>query len=171
MIRFEVEPQAGTKIAAYMEHVRSRIVSAIRGGMYEAMNDLAQYIVASKLSGSPIGMQDTPTKYTKPGDLAASILRGVRVGGRDGGDEIYGTLSGRPKNQPNLGYWQEFGTVHPAIAKKLMVFAAPDGTMVYTQGHKAFSIAPRPFLNPSLVERETQIMDTIRARLAAADLS
>lgn len=169
MIRFTIEPDAGPKLAGYMEHVRARIVSAIRGGMREAMQDLARYIVATKLSGDPIGRQASPSRLTKPGDLAASILAGVRVGGNE--QEVYGTLSGRPKNQPNLGYWQEFGTNHPAIAGKLRVFAGPDGEMVFTTSTAAFSIAPRPFLNPSLGEQKAQIMATIRARIAEANIS
>jgi len=169
MIQFTLEPDAGPKLAGYMEHVRARIVSAIRAGMREAMQDLARYVVASKLSGDPIGQQAAPSRFTKPGDLAASILAGVRVGGND--EEVYGTLSGRPKNQPNLGYWQEFGTKHPAVAGKMRVFAGADGQLVFTSSIAAFSIPPRPFLNPSLAEQKAQIMATIRARLAEADIS
>jgi hypothetical protein len=169
MIRFTLEPDAGPKLAGYMEHVRARIVSAIRGGMREAMQDLASYIVANKLSGNPIGQQAAPSRFTKPGDLAASIMAGVRVGGNE--QEVYGTLSGRPKNQPNLGYWQEFGTSHPAVAGKLRVFAGADGQLVFTTSIAAFSIQPRPFLNPSLGEQKAQIMATIHARLSEANIS
>jgi hypothetical protein len=168
MITFNVEPNAVPNIASFMERVRFQIIAAIRGGMREAMKDLAKYIVATKLSGSPIGRMATPNKLTKPGDLSASILAGVRVGGNE--EEIYGTLSGRPKNMPNLGYWQEFGTNHPAVSGKLNVFVGKDGNPVFTHHLAAFSIAPRPFLNPSLDEQKGQIMETIRASLAAAEL-
>lgn len=168
MINFQVEPDAGPKIAAYMDRVRAQIISAIRGGMRQAMNDLAQYVIATKLSGSPIGQQAAANKYTRPGDLAASILAGVRVGGND--EEVYGTLSGRPKNMPNLGFWQEFGTKHLERSGKLNVFIGLDGAPVFTRHIAAFSIPPRPFLNPSLHEQETQITETIRARLREAEL-
>lgn len=169
MIDFNIDPNAPQNIAAYMERVRAKIIGALRGGMREAMGDLAKYIVATKLSGSPIGILSTPNKFTKPGDLAASILEGVRVGGND--EEVYGTLSGRPKSMPNLGYWQEFGTNHPSVSEKLSVFVGPDGSPVFTRHLAAFSIAPRPFLNPSLQEQQAQIIATIRARLEEVDLS
>jgi hypothetical protein len=169
MIDFQLEPNAGPKIAAYMDRVRAQIISAIRGGMRQAFHNLAEYIVASKLSGSPIGQQAMPGKYTKPGDLAASILHGVRVGGNE--DEVYGTLSGRPKNMPNLGFWQEFGTNHLERSGKLNVFIGRDGSPVFTHHIAAFSIAPQPFLNPSLREQESQIFETIRTRLSEAKLS
>jgi hypothetical protein len=71
---------------------------------------------------------------------------------------------------PNLGFWQEFGTNHPALEAKFMAFMAADGTMVFTRGHRAFSIAPRPFLNPSLEEQKSEIVATIRARLSEVKL-
>lgn len=170
MLTFQIEPNAGPKIGAYMERVRSRIIAAARSGMREAMNDLAQWIVESKLSGGfGIGIQSAPSKYTNPGDLAASLLKGVRVSVRD--ELVRGTLTARPKNMPNLGFWQEFGTNHPAVSDKLNVFTGRDGKLVFTHHLAAFSIPPRPFLNPSLEEQKAQIMETIRASIAAADLT
>jgi hypothetical protein len=169
VINFTLEPNAGPKLAAYMDRVRAQIVAALRAGMREAMNNLAEYIVSSKLSGNPIGVQAQAGQFTKPGDLAASVLQGVRVGGNE--DEVYGTLSGRPKNQPNLGLWQEFGTNHLEQSGKLNVFIGKDGSPVFTRHIAPFSIAPRPFLNPSLREQEAQIVATIRTRLSEAKLA
>lgn len=160
MIRFTVDPNDGPKIAAHLEQVRVRILTAIRGGMREAMQDLAQYIVGSKLSGSPIAQ--------RKGNLAAAVLASARVTGNE--EVIRGSVAAKPRVNSNEGIWQEFGTNHPALEGKLRVFIGRDGTPVFTHHLKAFTIAPKPFLNPSLHEQETKIVETIRARLREADL-
>lgn len=160
MITFTIEPDAGSKIAAHLERVRVQIISALRGGMYQAMGELAEYVVGSKLSGSPVGR--------RAGDLAAAVLASVRVRAND--EQVYGSVAAKPKKLPNEGLWQEFGTKHPPVLDKLRMFAAPGGGLVFTRRTREFATEPRPFLNPSLQEQKTQIMETIRGRLREAQL-
>jgi len=160
MLTFTIEPEAGPKLAAYMEQVRVRITASIRSGMDTAMHDLAQFIVSSKLSGSPI--------QRRTGDLAEAVLASVRVKATE--EQVHGSVAAKPKGQPNLGLWQEFGTHHPAVEGKLRVFSVPGGGIVFTNHLAEFTIAPKPFLNVSLREQQTQIIATIRARLAEAQL-
>jgi hypothetical protein len=159
--KFYVEPGAPQKIGAYLERVRANAMKALRDGMREAMTELAQYVVASKLAGNPI--------HSRLGALAAAILASVRVGGNE--NYVRGTIADKPPRMPNEGIWQEFGTQHAAdLSGKLRVFVGPDGAPVFTRKIGAYQVAPKPFMNPSLEERRRQVIETIRARLTAAHL-
>lgn len=144
----------------YFEVSRQRLVQAIRTGMRQGMTNLAQYIVADKLSGSVL--------HRRTGRLADAVLSSVRVSAND--DVVRGTVAAKPKAQPNEGLWQEFGTHHPALTGRLRVYVTPDGTMGFTENTREFSVEPRPFMNPSLHEQEDQIMSTIAESVRKAEL-
>lgn len=159
-LRFYFEDGSAERVPAAFERARQVIITALRSGMREAMDELAQYIVASKLSGQVL--------QRRSGSLAEAVEASVRVKVTD--DAIIGSINPKPKRMPNEGLWEEFGTHHAAIAHELHVFAAPGGQIVFTEDIKAFDIAPRPFMNPSLHEQEQQIANTIREKLRTAVL-
>ena len=51
-----------------------------------------------------------------------------------------------------------------------MYSSRPEAQLVFTKKHRAFSIAPRPFMNNSLREQELQIVNTIRAAVSEVQI-
>lgn len=160
MIKYKLEDDNSSQLTPYYEEVRQKLVKAIRSGMRQAMTDLAQYIVAEKLSGSVL--------HRRSGRLADAVLSSVRVSANE--EAVRGTVKAQPKDMPNEGLWQEFGTEHPAITGRLRVFVTPGGVVQFTERIREFSIEPRPFMNPSLHEQAAEIMDTIRESVTKAEL-
>ena len=159
-LSFHFEDGSAERVPAAFEQARERLKDAIRAGMRQAMQELAEYVVSAKLSGGVL--------QRRSGNLVNAVMSSVRIKVTD--EFVAGSINAKPPKMPNEGYWQEFGTNHPAITGRMRVFAAPDGSIVFTRRTRTFQIAPKPFMNPSLHERESNIMDTIRAKVREANL-
>lgn len=140
----------------YLDQVRLRIMSGIRGGMQQVVEGLS-WNVADKLQGNPI--------VSRSGRLLGAVLGSAKV--TESESYIKGTVSGMVNGKP-LGLWLEEGISVPAVAGKLYHFTAADGKSVFTHGHAAFQVAPHPFLNPSLEEYKPTILDIISQRITQA---
>lgn len=160
-LNFHFDNGTEQSVPAAFDRARERLRDAIRSGMRAAMQELAEYVVSSKLSGGVL--------QRRTGSLINAVERSVRVKATE--EFVAGSINAKPASMPNEGLWQEFGTKHPAITSGLRVFAGKDGGIVFTQGIKAFQISPRPFMNPSLHEREGNIFETIRAKVREVNLA
>ena len=156
MIALEVDPQSVEAVDEYFEATRQRILTGIREGMQEAMEGLAA-LVAQKVAGSPI--------HSRTGKLLAAILGGVHV--RSNANAIVGEVRPDTHDGRNLALWLEKGVNEPGVVGKLMRFVA-DGALRFAYSHRAFRIEGRPFMNPSLEEDKTTIMEIIERRIANA---
>ena len=156
MLTFTLDPSSVDATVDHVEAVRHRILAAIREGMMEAMQGLA-WTVADKLSGNPI--------VSRSGELLGAILGSPKV--TETAEIIRGTVSSDVGAQ-HLGLWLEEGTHIKAVEGKLYGFTPPDGKTFFTHGHRAFSIKPHPFMNPSLREYKSTIMEIIVAKVAEA---
>lgn len=159
-VLFSVDDASIQETADYLEQTRMRILSAIREGMAEAMGGLA-WTVADKLQGSPI--------VSRTGQLLGTVLGSPKVTETD--SYIKGTVSSNDGKKPK-GLWLEGGISDPSTLGMdtglLYEFTASDGKSVFTHGHAAFQIAPKPFLNPSLEEYKPTILDIITSRIEGA---
>ena len=140
----------------YLEQTRKNILSGVRIGMGEAMEGLSWNVV-DKLQGNPI--------ISRSGKLVGAVLGSPKV--TETADYIKGTVSSVVEGKPR-GLWLEEGTSVPAVTGNLYHFAAADGGSVFTHGHAAFKVAPKPFLNPSLREYSPTIVDIITAKVQGA---
>lgn len=159
MINFKLN-STPEQFNGYFEQARQKLITGISNGMRQGMTGLAQYIVSSKLQGGVL--------HERTGHLVKAVLNSVRVSVTE--EAVRGSVAAMPPEMPNEGLWNEFGTNHPAVAGKLHVFVAPGGGLVFSKKVRAFSIAPRPFMNTSLHEQEQQIMSTIRAAVTEVQL-
>lgn len=167
MLQFAVEEESVTGIADYLEQTRQNILAGIRRGMLEAMEGLS-FNVADKLQGNPI--------VSRSGQLLGHVLGSPKV--TETQTYIKGSVDAEvgeigPKGQRlHIGLWMEEGTNVPATVGtskgKLYQFTAADGASVFTHGHKAFKVAPHPFMNPSLQEYRPTILDIIAAKVGEA---
>jgi HK97 gp10 family phage protein len=151
MIRGRVNAQPALD---HIEEVKFRAIEAIQLGTQEAMDDLA-----AAASGNAA---------VRTGRLRAAILGSPKVTTTK--NFISGTVSGGDYgNARHVTSYLEFGTSVPeVIAKKLMVFVAPDGHLVFTKKHKAFQVAARPFMNPTLQSRKAAMIEKIADRIRSA---
>lgn len=156
MVAFEVDPQSVSEVDAYFEHTRDRILEGIREGMQEAMEGLA-WLVVDKLGGSPI--------HSRSGKLLGAVLGGIHV--RSNASSIVGEVRPDTHDGRNLALWLEKGINEPGVAGKLMRFFA-DGAMRFAMSHKAFHVEEKPFMNPSLNQDKTTIMEIIERRISGA---
>lgn len=137
MIQMQVEKASVKGVVDYFERMRRRMINAIRDGMQESMQGLAERAV-TKMSEAGI--------VTHRGELATSILRSVRV--KVGAKEVRGTVGSNVRQLP-IGLWLNFGTHYPRKSPKRLELRVP----------------PRPFMNPALAEYKQQIVETIATRL------
>lgn len=160
MIGFVEETGSEDQVADYLERTRQNILTGIRQGMQEAMEGLA-WTVADKLQGNPI--------VSRSGKLLGAILGSPEVTVTP--NYIKGTVDS-DVGKKHRGLWLEMGTDVPATIHtpkgKLYQFTTADGKSVFTHGHRAFKVAPHPFLNPSLEEYKPTILDLISARITEA---
>lgn len=156
MIVAEPNPQAAEEVSEYLEATRKRILAGIREGMQEAMEGLAS-LVAEKVGGSPI--------QSHTGKLLAAILGGVHV--RSTANAVIGEVRPDTHGGRNLALWLEKGVNEPGVTGKLMRFIA-DGALRFIYSHRAFRIEAKPFMNPTLEQDKTTIMEIIQQRIAGA---
>ena len=161
MIDFQLDRASVQAQSDYLEQVRQNILAAIRAGMAEGMEGLAETVV-ERLGEA--------TK-TKTGDFAASILRSPRVTEKPDA-YIAGTVTTATSKWRNLGLWIEYGIDVPATVDTskavLFGFTAAGGDSIFTHGHAAFQVAPHPFFNPAFQEYFPTILDTINQRIFEA---
>jgi hypothetical protein len=155
-VELVVKPESVDEVLEHVDVVRQRILEGIRGGMKQAMEDLA-YNVADKLFGNPI--------VSRSGELATAILESPKV--TETPEVIRGTVTA-DVGRKHLGIWLEEGTHVPAVDGKLYEFTEPDSGSFYTHGHVAFQVKAHPFMNPSLKEYQTTIMQIIADSVAEA---
>jgi hypothetical protein len=151
MLDLYVDEASVTEVTDYLEQTRQNILAGIRVGMKEAMEGLS-WTVADKLQGNPI--------VSRSGQLLGRILASPKV--TETATYIKGTVDAE-LGAKHLGLWLEGGTDVPAVEGRLFQFTTADGTSVYTHGHKAFRVAPHPFMNPSINEYKPTILDIIEA--------
>lgn len=156
MIQLQVERASVDAVQDYLERVKQRILAGIRAGMQEAMENLA---------GTAIEQMSAAGIQSRSGALVEAI--GDSPKATETTEVIRGTVSSNVGIK-NLGLWLEEGIHDPAVKGKLYQFTAPDGSTVYTRGHRAFDVKPHPFLNPALEASKQPIMDVIAARVAEA---
>lgn len=156
MLQLAVDEASVAGVTDYLEQTRQNILAGIRQGMQEAMEGLS-WTVADKLQGNPI--------VSRSGKLLGAILGSPKVTETD--TVIRGTVSS-DVGQKHLGLWLEEGFSVQAVKGTLFQFTAADGNSVFTHGHRAFKVAPHPFLNPSLEEYKPTIMDIIAAKIGEA---
>jgi hypothetical protein len=156
VIQFAIDEASVDRVEDYLEQTRQNILAGIRIGMREAMEGLS-WDVADKLQGSPI--------VSRTGKLLGAILGSPKVS--ETADVIRGTVSS-DVGQKHIGLWLEEGTSVKAVEGKLFHFTTADGKSVFTHGHKAFKVAPHPFLNPSLAEYKSTIMEIISQKVGEA---
>ena len=156
MLDFAVDPNSVQDVTDYLEQTRKNILTAIRVGMREGMEGLS-WKVAEKFDGNPI--------VSRSGDLLAHILASPKVTTHEG--YIKGTVDAE-MGKKHVGLWLEAGINEPAVKGKLYQFTAADGTSVWTHGHKAFRVAPHPFMNPSLNEYRGTLLDLITQKIVEA---
>ncbi len=153
VIRFEVKADSPGRLKSYLDGMRDKVIASIRAGMLSAMQKLAAATV-SKMGEAGI--------QPRTGLTATSILKSPKVSAVNSGDAIRGTVSAWNGHKP-IGLWLGGGTNVPAVvSKKVMAFIAPDGTLVFTRKHKAFTTRARPFLNEALSDSREMITETIR---------
>jgi len=156
MIGFIEETGSEDRYEDYLERARQNILAGIRQGMQEAMEGLA-WTVADKLQGNPI--------VSRSGKLLGKILGSPTVVEKPA--YIKGTVDS-DVGKKHQGLWLEKGTEVKAVEGKLFHFTTADGQSVFTHGHRAFRVAPHPFLNPSLEEYRPTILDLISMRITEA---
>jgi hypothetical protein len=160
MLQFAVDEESVTGVLDYLEQTRQNIMAGIRSGMQQAMEGLA-WTVADKLQGSPI--------VSRSGELLGHVLGSPKV--TDTPHYIKGTVDAE-LGKKHLGLWLEAGTNVPSTigtAKGVLYqFTPADGDSVFTRGHRAFSVKPHPFMNPSLIEYKPTIIDIITQRITEA---
>jgi hypothetical protein len=153
MLDFFVDEASVSEVTDHLEQTRQNILAGIRVGMKEAMEGLS-WTVADKLQGNPI--------VSRTGQLLGRILASPKV--TETATYIKGTVDAE-LGQKHLGLWLEGGTDVPAVKGSLFQFTTADGNSVYTHGHKAFKVAPHPFMNVSLQEYKPTILDIITAKI------
>ena len=166
MISAQIEPNVGPKLASWIWSISAHeLIVAIRGGMREAMNDSgprtslrtsspAIRLAFGRRLGNGVRNQETSGH---PSSRACVLAATDRL--------VYGTVTGKPKSMPNLGSVAGVRNESPGKVRKTSGIHRPRRQARLTHHLAAFAIPPRPFLNPSLEEQKSQIMETIRARL------
>ena len=138
---------------AYMKAVQKRILTGLREGVATSIEDLS-YAIADKLTGNPV--------QSHSGELLRLVLNGVRV------SENQNFVTGKivPKDSAsNLAQWVEEGFTVPGITKKIAFFSEAIQGLKVAMGHQKFTVAPHPYMNPTLIEQEPVIFATIREKV------
>ena len=161
-VGFEVDPASAAEVDDYLYGVRDRILNGIRGGMQEAMELLA---------GTAADNVQSLTSQTRqgPGGLVAALLQSPRVW--ENATAIGGFVSGYVPNKGDVALWLERGTSVPALQGangKLYGFYEAGGESVFTHGHRAFKVAPHPFMSTALDQDRSMIFEIIQQRVADA---
>lgn len=157
MIALSVDPRSVAQVEDYLAQTKRNIFAKVRTGMKEAMEGLA-WTVADKLQGSPI--------VSRSGELLGHVLASPKV--TETQRYIRGSVDAELGNK-HLGLWLEEGTHVPATIgtsnAKIYQFTRADGNSFFTHGHRAFQVAPHPFMNPSIEQYQPTILDLIAAKL------
>lgn len=163
-VAFVLDPASVDSTIAYIEEARERILQAIRQGMREAMEGLAdttveQFYAAGLHSRS--GQTVEAIEYSPKVSENATTIRGTVAA------ETNVTLGGR--RSKHIGLWMEEGTHVPEVKGVLYGFTEPGGNETFfARGHRAFDMQPHPFLNPALAAYETTITEIIEHKVDEA---
>lgn len=161
-VEFKVDPASVVEVGDYIEGVRARLLAGIREGMQEGMEALAN-VAGNNLQAITSGQRQGP------GRVLSALLQSPRVWQNQ--KAIGGYISAYVPGKGDVGGWLERGTSVPAVqgAKGMMYgFYAADGQSVFTHGHKAFTVAPHPFMQPALDEMTSTLIEIIQSKVANA---
>ncbi len=175
MLELRLEQRSVDATGEYLERVKLRIFAKMQEGMQEAMEGLA---------AEAVSQAEAAGIHSRSGQLFESILDSPRV--KDAPEFVRGTVSAE-KGAKHVGLWMEEGYSVPAVKlsdsgqrrrfnrspragflHRAFKFTASDGAVVWAAGHKAFTVAPHPFMNRAIQAFKAPIMDIIRERVAEA---
>jgi hypothetical protein len=163
-VAFVLDPASVDETIAYVEEARERILQAIRQGMREAMEGLADVSIEEFYAAglkSRTGQTVENIEYSPKVSETSTVIRGTVAAEKDI------TLGG--KKSKHIGLWMEEGTHVPEVKDVLFGFTEPQGGKTFfTRGHRAFDMQPHPFLNPALAKFETTITDIIQQAVEGA---
>jgi len=154
-LKWKVGPE---KVTASIDAFRVRLFGELREQLKKSMYELREYIVGSKLSGSPL--------HRRSGNLASSIIPTVEGSwpvsrGSVGVDKSAGSEPGQVLKYANaLEYGANIPERVPMKARALHWLAA-DGSDVFAKRARAFYLQPHSFMRPSLREQRQQIIDGV----------
>jgi hypothetical protein len=147
-LKMYVQEESVSSVQAHARDYGKRILRAIKLGMREGMDFLADTVAG--------------LIHSRSGQTAASVRHGVRV--TETPTQIIGRIgTGFVGSEPR-GVWLERGVNVPAVSGKLMVFQGTSG-LVFIRRHAAFRVAARPVFNPSLQALKGHIMTGIQNRM------
>jgi hypothetical protein len=165
MLDLKINPASVDSTIEHMQAVKQRIFEAVREGMAEGMNLLAENTVQA-LEGS--GVQ------SRTGALESNILSSPRVAETEfmimgrvtamapvkarGGQMYYTNL----RNILNRGFHE------PAQKSPVHQIVEAGSDTFWARGHVAFDVRAHPFYRQAVEISESPIMDLIRERVAAA---
>jgi hypothetical protein len=166
VIAFEVDPKSVASSLSYIESVKQNILEAVRAGMAEGMDVLAENTVDAMHSA---GIEK------RSGDLEERVLKSPRVTedeafirGRVSAHSLVKARGGKEYIN-NLGNILNMGFREKAVKKVPMhEITAADGDTYWARGHRAFDVKPHPFFRRAVEVSEAPIMDLIRNRVADA---
>lgn len=164
MIELKVDQASVDRTVDYLEAVRQRLFAGVRTGMLEAMEGLAGEAI-NQLEGAGI--------HSRTGQLLENIGNSPSV------EETTHLMIGKVKAEREmklhgrtfLGYVGtalDEGYHVMAVPGHLYQFTEPDVNTLYTRGHQAFDVKPRPFLVRAIEAYKSPLMDIIRARVQEA---
>jgi hypothetical protein len=166
MLDAKLDPKSLSSTVDYMQTVKQRILAAVRSGMAEGMELLAENTVAELYRS---GIQ------RRTGVLEENILSSPRVTedanvirGRVTAKSLVKAKGGQPYYN-NLGNMLDLGFHDPAVGKEPMhQITEPDGGTFWARGHVAFDVKPHPFFRRAVEVSESPIMELIRSRVSRA---
>jgi hypothetical protein len=165
MLDVFVDPKSVDATVEYIDAVKLRILDAVRSGMTESMQLLAETVVGEMAAA---GVQN------RTGELESNILRSPRVTETE--SEIRGRVFARAlvKAKGGAAYWQNMGNIFdmgfrdPKVKSGPHQIVGPTGDTFWARGHAAFDVRPHPFFKRSADVAEAPIMDLIRSRVVGA---
>ena len=155
-VNLMLDPASVDETTAYLREAPAKILTAVRGGMLEAMKGLAQ---AAEEEFFAAGLK------RRSGALLEAIEGSPKV--TVSGDLVRGTVA-TDVGRKHVGLWLEEGIHDPAVAGNLYEFTEPDAGTIYTRGHRAFDVKPHAFLNPALQQSEGFIVETLQQAINEA---
>lgn len=130
---------------------RERIVASLREEMFIQTGMLKRYIAEMKLSGQVL--------RNRTGNLRRAVFNTVEA------DELGVTGMVAVDKTAPYGAYQEFGADIPErvpVRAKAMHWVNAAGQDVFARRARAFHLGAKPFMNPSLEERRTEIVNGLK---------
>jgi hypothetical protein len=164
MIEFKVDPRSITNTVDYLEAVRKRIFEGVRSAMEEGIEELGE---VAKAGMSAAGIQ------SRTGALMESLeWHSVE----ESATKIYSSIrpvtpakvEGRDVPTFYLATALDEGFHVKAVEGKTFQFTKADGGTLFSRGHVAFDVKPRPFLRQSVQSFAPVLLDLIQARVNEA---